>query len=703
LNEFAPFAPVISLWLSQIEKAIQVKDREFGRVADQCWSFYDNANTFIDHVESEADAQAGLAYAAEIPQTKFFVQIQKFAEAVDIFGPSMYQKYPNRVCRSRKPDIPLDAFAILGGPEAAMAVQQQLFQADARDRAASALLQWFLNYTPRETGHSEETLLSVDEALIKGRGLSEHVLYRKPESDLILPASFHRSVDDLVIDPDATSLRTALWVAVRCCEPYYLVEREYGWPEGALRQYANAGESYAQQSGVDTSKAGRYLREGGNTKDLLVYWKVYSKCGLGNSVAEPTMLDPDRAALRTAFGGFGDYTFLVIAKGIPHPLNLPPDAWDLDVSQPAVMDYFKDHFRWPIPFYADGGDYYGGWPVTCLDLHPMPNRAWPRAHMKSALAEMQFINHCFSVLMGKMDWHCRTIMAYADSLNDEVKAQARKGGDILLPLKRSVHKSIAEAIQFVVPPPLNPDFWKILSEVMHLFEMRTGLTPLLYGQSGKQMRSASEAELRQEQTMVRPDHMMERVESCESQKARKEAFMARWFVKGQNIGAIFREAEAAPAPPQVDPMTGMEIPSGPVDPATGMPLLPPGMTGSGLLAGIWDALVAVPLDYADRSTIARVVGEFEYTLESGSIRKPNREREQANSDIALQTLFNPLLQTYMATGNPQQLNALLTDWAKARDLDPTNYLFPDFQQQMLMQQQMAAEQQAAGQQPQVAA
>jgi hypothetical protein len=47
--------------------------------------------------------------------------------------------------------------------------------------------------------------------------------------------------------------------------------------------------------------------------------------------------------------------------------------------------------------------------------------------------------------------------------------------------------------------------------------------------------------------------------------------------------------------------------------------------------------------------------------------------EQMN--MALQTL-GPMLQQVAAGGNPAPMNALLSSWADANDIDVTNYLLP---------------------------
>jgi hypothetical protein len=79
-----------------------------------------------------------------------------------------------------------------------------------------------------------------------------------------------------------------------------------------------------------------------------------------------------------------------------------------------------------------------------------------------------------------------------------------------------------------------------------------------------------------------------------------------------------------------------------------------------------------PKDGMDFSAITR---EFEYSIESGSARRLDKQASQDRMGMAFQTLA-PLLQPLVAAGVVGPMNALLTEWAKANDLDPTPFLLP---------------------------
>jgi hypothetical protein len=73
---------------------------------------------------------------------------------------------------------------------------------------------------------------------------------------------------------------------------------------------------------------------------------------------------------------------------------------------------------------------------------------------------------------------------------------------------------------------------------------------------------------------------------------------------------------------------------------------------------------------------AIIIHQLSYRIEAGSIRKPNREADRQKMNDGMQTL-GPILQGWaQATGDPTSLNALLEDWCKANDLDPSRYMLP---------------------------
>lgn len=680
-----PFAPVVELWLSLMKKARDHKWRAFGKTADECWKFFDGAHDFM--YQSTEDS-SGLS-AIDAPKTTFRMTLNKVAEAVQLFGPTLYYKNPHRQVNRRKPEVPQMALGMMvdqqvqaqmqqmlmmgGGPgmvdpmlmqqmqqqmaqQVMMGYQSELAQGDARHEAVSILSQTILNFTPNEFDLKGESRLAIDEAIIKGRGVVFHEMFAAPGSNTWLPKTSWLSVDDVLIDPDAKTLRGATWIAIRCQEPYWQVERDRGMEPGSMKKAAT-GESASRSAEVDSGKFGSHYRRRGDSHDLVTYYKVFSKAGMGHRLAKGSLdsgfIGSSVEPLKEMLEQFGDYCYIEVCDGCNYPLNLPNNVLDAPAEEEGAMEDFTRRVSWPVPFYRDNE-----WPITELDFHPIPGSAWPQAHMKPALGELRFLNWAMSFLAGRIRTTSRTFIALAEHLDEEIKDAIENGGDLtILPLKTSLHKSINEVVQFLDHPGVNKDIWDIISQVMILFDKRTGLTELLYGLSGKQMRSAQEAALKEEQTNIRPDDMAAQVETWQTRIARKEGQMLRLFCGPESVAPVF--GETVEQPPE-------------------MPGMPPQQPQLGVFSQMWAQFAYAPVEGGDQN-VEKVFREYEYRIEAGSIRKPNVERDQTNMDQAMQVLLQPLLNAYNATGDPTQVNAFISDWAKTRQLDATPYLFQPIQ------------------------
>ena len=117
------------------------------------------------------------------------------------------------------------------------------------------------------------------------------------------------------------------------------------------------------------------------------------------------------------------------------------------------------------------------------------------------------------------------------------------------------------------------------------------------------------------------------VEEAMTEVARKEALAARWHLKPSDVAPVM----------------------GPI--------------GSQL----WQQLV-------ESSDPAEVLYQLEYRIEAGSARKPNKDRDAANIQQAMQILFQPFYNYGTMTGDMNPLNKLITDWARSIDMDPEGYM-----------------------------
>ena len=226
---------------------------------------------------------------------------------------------------------------------------------------------------------------------------------------------------------------------------------------------------------------------------------------------------------------------------------------------------------------------------------------------------------------------CNTLIGVSKAadqdIKDQINAQSENGFN-LVELSETLGRSVNDIISVFQLPQVTPDIWNIISAVAEMFDRRVGLTELVYGMTRSQFRSAAEAQVKSEQISVRPDDMANVLEDAMSELARKEALAARWLLRPEDVAPVL------------------------------------GPLGS----QAWQMHVQ-SLD------IHQVAREYDYRVEAGSARKPNKASRVEQMQMALQTL-GPVLQGLIPQGIVDPFNALITDWAKSLDIDPSRYLLP---------------------------
>lgn len=638
-----PLRPVVTMWLEKIKLASEFKMAEFGKDAIDCMRFFDGPYDFLynkQYANSDASFKIDEGEGQEFPAPTFKMTLNKVAELVQIFGPVLYHKNPYRQVNPRQ--VPLPPLGVmnpggLGVPAPNMAApgtvapggapggaspgpdpytmqlellaQQSVAQDQAKDKARAQYLEWYLNYTPTELDLKTEMRTAIDEALIKGMSCLWVELYQPKGSNIRLVGTFWDSVDNLVVDPDMEGLAHANWIARKCVHPVWKVEDDYKLPRGSLKGNL---ESYNAQAATNADADGDYNRKRGLTNDLLVYWKVYSKMGIGGRL---TGMDSEMAPVLEQFG---DNVFLVLAEGTPYPLNLPPDL----IAAPGGQSEIMNRVQWETPFWADDA-----WPMHPVIFHPRPKKLWPMSHLKPALGQLKFLNWVYSFIASKIRVTCRDFLVCKKSLGEEIMDILLHGNDLTLIPLEEVNGKIDEIVAFLQHPEFNGDIWKVIDAVVDSFEKSTGLSELIYGQSGKQMRSAEEASLRSDQLSVRPDDMANKVEDAASAIARMEALAIRWHLQPQDVQPLLGDVGAL----------------------------------------YWQMLVMTTDIYA-------LTRQLEYRIEAGTTKKPNLERDASNLHDAMQVLFAPLFKYAESTGNVGPINALISDWARSVGMDASKYL-----------------------------
>lgn len=670
---------LVSMWTEKLRFAREAK-REFDVVADQCRMFYENSQKFWD------DSKTRGSYIKDSRiHPNFNMTICKAFEMVALFGPLLYWRNPQRHVKARKPlpvvpelfDPPPEMLNQPPQPgvppqqaqqqiqqmirqfqqQTAQQIGQQQQQDHSLKSARAELLEQVLNWLPGQQsggGLASHSRRAITDALLTGRGCLWTSLYQHPGSDSMLCGSFYDPVENLLIDPDSVmpDMSDAYWIARIVVEPVWVVERKFDLPRGSLKGNMHSGEGLSEADSL------RRLadRMECKTQDLLEYAIIYSKAGIGRRFKagkEGRVEFQQEKLLRKideAGGGEGagsDFVHLAIASGVPFPLNLPGQKLE-KMSTPELQQALK----WPIEFWRESG-----WPVQVIDFYEATRSPWPIAPLKPAMGELVFLNIMLSA-MAERAWNSSEdlIGVAMDKFDAVVDAIEQKGGRKFIKLD-GIRSNINEAVQFLQGPQVNYDVWRMIDRVIELFEQRTGLTDMLQGMVKTQDRSAEATATRREQMNLRPDDMSAKVEAWMTRVASSERIAVKTYVTGQSLRRLL------------------------------------GDYGSWL----WDKLME-PLELED------VLRDVDVTIEAGSARKPNKQREVANLE-QVTPLLMPVLQNYMqVTTDTKPVMWLISRVADALELDLAGLQLG----QMVppppppqVQQQQQAEQQAAQQQQQM--
>lgn len=699
-----PLKSLCKQWRSIINSAIKHKRAQFQADADEAMMFLDGpTHTWMFSEKYARKKDSGYIVdtidgedAENIPAPSIQIQVNKAAEVRDLFGPALYHHNPTIEATPRNPPlIAPEAFGIQPPPidpmtgQPMMAVDpmtgmpvmidpawqeyqmlaQQQQQTSLIKQTTAQVLEFTLNYFQDELDKKTEARNSIDEGLIKGAGTLWTELIQRDGHSTAMVGSFYKDVNDLVVDPDARHWDDVKWIALRCVHPYWEAETEYNLPVDSLKKYASH-ESGERQAVNEDNPDANHDRANGKSNDLLVYWKIWSKMGMGDRLRE---MNQKSFYQNGTFDELGNYCYLVVATDCPFPLNLPDDLLEVPteeaaeekpfalprepvmepvadpvtgqpaidektgkpVEQPAVdpvtgepqMQLKEAVFlsvQWPIPFWADGA-----WPFEMLGFHWKPGQIWPISHLKPGIGELRFINYMMSFIAVKIRRSAITKVGILGAVEDKVKNALLSGRDYdVVEIEQVTGQRIQDIISFLEQPGWHPEIWNVVQAVFDLFDKRVGLTELMYGLTAAQMRSATEANVKQQNLAIRPDDMAGKVEDFMSRVAAKEAFAQRWLLTEKDM----------------------------------LPILGP------IGAMFWR-------DHVMSADLETVVREFDYRVAAGSTRKPDSATRAQQANEAVQ-VWAPIAQAHMAaTGDPTAINTLAQFWAEAN----TSPYVPQFQ------------------------
>jgi hypothetical protein len=515
----------------------------------------------------------------------------------------------------------------------------QAYQQKKLDRAYTIgdVMARLLNYTPELNDLRTECRMVVDETIIKGHGVWLTELEPTPDGSQYVACSNHIPIDDYLIDPDVKREKHAMWVAVRYVEPVWMVEDRHGYNRGTIKgNLCSERQSESLVSGKETAwrpAGGAVAEKKGEsaTNDLLVYYKLFSKMGLGGRLKS---LKDDE--VRELLDGLGDNCCVLITNTLKHPINLHPR----DVREKDA-DELKIDLSWPTSYHK-----IGEWPTTSLMFH-WQDCSYGMSHIKPGIGELKFLDYAMSHLANKIRTTSQDLVGVIKSAGEDIKKAfntTTENGYTIIEIEALWGKSVGEVVSFLQKPDFKGDVWNVIGAVAQRLDKRLGLTEIAYGLSTTQSRSALDAKQKQENFSVRPDDMAACVEEAAKKLAKKEAYcMAEHYEHGD---VVVQLGEAG--------------------------------------AELYMELVASQPPEA-------IIRQFDFTIEAGSIRKPSIERDIETQTRNDQTLL-PVVSAYcLQTQDMGPLNWYFQRAAEVYSYDASGLVFqsPGSQQPTPEQQQMA--------------
>jgi hypothetical protein len=614
------------LWERQLKTAEKCKRRQFGEQADRIWGFLGKSYQQL-HMSGSEDDEPRAFHDAAGPRHK--VRRNLAQEYVALMMPYIFAQVPHRLASPRRPDLPPELMPLFNP----MAIMKAGLPLPMAERLGAYMLTWYLNWTPSQYKLATEIRRGLPESLVKGRQVVWHALYEDGNS--IMPVTQHDTVQSLVIDPDTESLREAAWIARKRRASAWRLEEIYGVDAKLMR--AKFASHMAQAVwGHQEREAGRPTDPDETTGDIVEYYEVYSRIGLGMQLPSASEeLLSQRDALADV-----QHAFLVIVPGMDYPLNLAPDKLAVE----SVGEEIKARLEWPIPLYEN----YDPWPCTVLDYFPNSENPWSTSPLKGALPLLVFLDHAWSFLLGRVRATSRDIILVASALEQEVWDAIESGVDQeTVAVSLETLEDITKLIHVIQFPELRAEFFNVIELAESRFERASGMSPLMHGESNFQYRSAREAEIREGHVTSRPEDMADCVEAFMSDIAAKEAILTRMYV-----------------PPPFH-LFGEPMPEG------GVPDM------STPLSFFWGTIIT----QADPVLAA---GEYDYTVEAGTARRKNRSQQFAEVQSIAQILLGPLLQVYQTTGDPAQVNNLIHMIGEPMGLSTNGLMLPQLQMQPML-------------------
>ena len=466
-----------AFWQRRIRAGLKARE-EYDKIARDVAGYFraDHKGSFEgDQIERFMDFEGVAA-----------VSVPKVAQARNSLGPHLYPTNTQRTVTAKTDDGVMVGFA--------------------------RCLQEYLNYTPEESGYDDEAREGVDDSLLSGRG----VLGVTFNETLGIVCSKRIKSTNLVIDPDADSLKNAEWIAVRDFVPLFRLKREAEkkneWRLKGLER--DSSPVIKSTSRIDADYADKPAEpEYGATNRIVEVYTVYSKMGAG---------------IRGLDFGEGHGT--------------PNDNEDW-VQLGVVLDHHVPIYQgeWDVPLYLDDA-----WPVTVLDLVQTPDELWPVSLMGQVLGLQRALDILTTIRLSSCKQHGRTIVLGDSSMSSTNQELIRNGPEtVFIPVELAAGERLPEKIHVLPMGSMSAELGRERDYLEREMGETTGVTPTVTGVSsqGSQDRSATASQIRSQATSVRLSDMKGRVEKWSGKQARHEAIYVRLELDAEEVSRYVRTSK----------------------------------------------------------------------------------------------------------------------------------------------------------------
>ena len=417
-----------------------------------------------------------------LPKNAFFrAKVALTSEAIRVFGPMIYPSNPHRTATSK--------------PWATPEMQR-----------VTDIVGEYLNFTPGEADLFGHNRRMIDEATSWGRGVL--LTGRDPKSGLI--TSKYRSVRELLLDGDAKSWDDCRWGSIK--ERMTRSEARAMWPEGKW-------DVIPKDRAIQDKDSLPWEHSAKTGADIVVFHRIWVKTNLYDQEGGKELLKLDR-----------EQDQQVTAETRKPVCYLCDEDGKLIFMGP-----------WEVPFYQDDE-----FPFTVTDFYPNGEGLWPISPLEPAMGYQRAINWLVTLMMGKYRFTSRTVGAIikqnGEGLADADIDKLLIGNDV--EIMQIATKGEAKTLKDLVGEfNWSHDYlvhgMTLLSTLEDRFQKATGLYNVLYaGESPTQSRSATDAAMKDRNSMSRINDMRQSVEKAQSKVARKEAMAARYLLKREDIGKV---------------------------------------------------------------------------------------------------------------------------------------------------------------------